>query len=140
VKALFLEFLLQQTKLRKDLPLSQDERLAFVKLLLNPKVTRFDFDVLGSPSELPDPDGLTDDDYLWDDCFDDMWTELAAKCPDLTFVREMRPRSIWSDNDTPLNAKVFTFSQLTCLETSCTITTGRYLICKYCLFYQNNIL
>jgi len=108
--------------------LSQEERLALVKLLLNPRVKKFEFEVLGGPAEYCDIDDLSADDFwIWDVYFDDIWTELAAKCPNLLSVREMRPLSFWVHDVAPLSTEVFTFSQLTRLETSCTINSGMYI-------------
>jgi len=105
--------------------LSRDERLALIKLLLNPEVKKFNFEVLDAPIVYLDSSDSTNL-LMWGEYFDVVWTELAAKCPNLTFVREMRPNDYWyiCDN-TILSTKVFTFSQLTCLETNCTINAGK---------------
>jgi hypothetical protein len=89
LKSKFLEFLLQQTKQKKNIPLNQDQRVTLVKLLLSPRVKKFDFAVFVNPDYLHSEE--EEEEFLmWTELFDDFWPELAAKCPNLLHVREMR--------------------------------------------------
>jgi len=109
---------------QSKVPLRIDLRVKLVKALLNSKMTCFDFAVLGSP-ELINKEEYDDFYVMWQNIFDDFWTELAAKCPGLLEVREFRPRDE-SNMETALelDRKVYSFSKLSSLETNSFINAG----------------
>jgi len=121
LKTALFEFLLQLTKQGKEIPLGDWEgRMQLVKLLLNKELRYFDFGVLKCPVE-------TDNWELYQTFlakFDEIWDVLAAKCPKLLKIREMRPIDMSYEHFPALNPKVYTFQKLLCLETNSTIDPG----------------
>jgi len=114
---------MQMNELKKNIPLNLDQKLQLVHVLLNSTVKKFDFGVLGLAREsMKQQYELSKDTIVkWNKIFDDLWKELAAKCPNLLQVTEIRPHPLRTRS---LNNSVFTFSKLISLETSCTINSG----------------
>jgi len=126
VKALILDFLLHQTKLKKQIPLSLEQRFSLVEQLLNPRLKKFDFAVLDPPKDLYDSD--YDEIETWNEDFDYIWDLLVAKCPNLEFLREKRATTFGNFEHAPLNPNIFSFSQLTYFASNCAITSGNLII------------
>jgi len=124
VKTGFLEFLLQLGKNNKSVPLTLDKRVQLVKLLLNSRLAKFNFLVLGSDVfyfEGDEPNAI--ETYLmWEAAFNEIWTALAEKCPDLSELTEFRPE--FSGLFENINKEVFSFAKLKSLETGRFITPG----------------
>jgi len=127
VKSSFLELLLQLTKKRKNVPLSGDQRFELVKILLNKTVKEFDFAIFNCPFDIETK--LLK--LKWQQIFEGVWNELAAKCPNLLHVTEDAPES------TCVNVGVFTFSKLLSLETNCFINACKLV---HCIFIKAEIL
>jgi len=120
MKTSFLDFILKLSKQGKTIPLSVEQRVILIKLLLHKSLDHFDFNVVIAPQE--SHEYFDERSFLtWNKVFDDLWIELAAKCPNLLTIRERRPVGII---DATLNFKVFTFSELLCLDTNCCINAG----------------
>jgi len=121
----FLNFLLELSEQRKNIPLSVDQRLNLIKSLLHEEVKTFNFELMGCPS-LIDRESL----HLltkWQIVYDDLWTELAAKCPNLRHVKEKRPKVYGYReplNIVKLNSQALKLSKLICLETDTVIDSG----------------
>jgi len=126
-KTAFLEFLLELTKQKKNIPLSLNQRLNLIKSLLHKELERFDFSLINSPRILDY--GLNDLMAAWHTVYDYLWTELAPKCPNLKHIKERRP--VFYDHRNPLNTvklnrQALKFSKLMCLETNTTIDSGLF--------------
>jgi len=120
LKNTFLELLLQLAKQEKSIPLNLDQKVQLIKILLNKTVKHFDFEILKIPSFI-----LKEEPFLaWEKSFDDLWTELAEKCPNLLSLREMRPCRFAGFPENKLNSKVFNFTKLNCLRTNSFIDPG----------------
>jgi len=150
LKTEFLELLTRQTKEGKAIPLNIDQRVQLIQLLLNETVKRFDFDVLDCPMDI---DQYSNEDSIniffhWKRVYDNLWPELAAKCPRLQHIREMRPRWYPHSDDEMcyLNNNVFNFDDMKCLETNCLITSGNLIYelaispCNINNKFQNSLL
>jgi len=135
---------MQLKKQEKHIPLSLGQRAELIKSLLNSTVKQFDFSVLENAAE-PFVDQKSKKLLALnrEKIFNDLWTQLAVKCPNLLKIRDMRPEMVPCTQTNPikLNKLVFTFSKLLCLETNCIIDPGsnlcqtfpdlRYLICFF---------
>jgi len=130
LKTSLLELLAKLHKQEKRIPLSLEQRFELVKALLNSKVKEFDFAILENPNdENVNKRARKMIALRREKIFNELWTELAEKCPDLLKIREMRPEMV---EKTPpklfkLNKLVFSFSKLLCLETNCIINPGLVL-------------
>jgi len=101
-----------------------------VKALLNSTVKQFDFSVLESPdNENVNKKARKMINLRREKIYNELWAELAAKCPNLLKIREMRPEMIDNSPLKPikLNKLVFSFSKLLCLETNCIVDSGWFL-------------
>jgi len=126
LKTDFLELLTRLTKEGKSIPLNLNQRVQLIKLLLNDTVKIFDFDVLDSPKTIMAD--TVETFFYWKNEFDNLWAELAAKCPQLQHLREMRPNWYPKNEDefNYLNNCVFNFREMRCLETNCFLTSGLF--------------
>jgi len=125
VKSAFLEYLLQLTKQKTAVPLSLQDRWEVVKLLLNERMKKFDFLVLHHTERVTAAE-LADNLYrtMWTNIYDNLWTELTARCPNLEYVRDVRPGGVHEKRAVQLHPEVLKLDKLTCLETNCYITSG----------------
>jgi len=119
----------------KSIPLSFEQRVDLVKPLLNSRIKNFDFNILGHPEysrEYCNEFRSEEDIKLaihWDQVFDDLWTDLSAKCPNLESIRELRYTDFIKQHR--LRQQIFNFKSLICLETSAILDTGIYTNFKY---------
>jgi len=122
MKTAILELLLQLTKQRKNIPLTLDQKVKLVQVLLHDRVKHFDFAVFG----LTDPTSTRYRNisnalvFKYQEIYNEIWSELADKCHNLLEIRSIFPGSVAIE----LNHKAFDFPKLTCLETNCFITEG----------------
>jgi len=97
-------------------------RLKLVKMLLNKELRYFDFEVLKCYTGVQRCDWELYLMFLSE--FNEIWDELAAKCPKLLKIREMRPIDFSGNHFPALNPKVYTFKRLLCLETNSIVDSG----------------
>jgi len=138
VKTSFLEHLTQLNNDGKLIPLSTEQRLELIEMLLHKNLKVFDFSLLiGQDFEFTDFSQEREFLAKWEAVYARMWTSLAAKCPDLLDIRDHWP--IHPNRPNPVNLrskldkKVFTFSKLISLDSHCYIDSG------FCLKDPNNV-
>jgi len=133
LKTSLLELLMQLKKQEKHIPLSLGQRAELIKSLLNSTVKQFDFSVLENAAE-PFVDQKSKKLLALnrEKIFNELWTQLAVKCPNLLKIRDVRPEMMEEMPNKPikLNDMVFTFSDLLVLETNCTIDSGTLYLNK----------
>jgi len=119
VKTSFLELLTQLQSQGKIIPLRVEERVKLINILLHETLKRFDFSVLICRDE-EFKEGSRESVSKWQRIYDQMWTSLAAKCPNLLHIKERRPvMPNESDNKISLDTNVLAFSKLLSLDTIC---------------------
>jgi len=120
----FLELLTHLNDQGKIIPLHVEQRVKLIEILLNKTLKKFNFSLL-----------ICDDDKfnkgskeflsMWRSIYAQMWTSLAAKCPNLVHIKERRPDELNEKNTkSRLDTNVFSFSKLLTLDTDCYFDSG----------------
>jgi len=137
VKTSFLDLLTQLKKQGKKTHFWWvEQRVKLIKSLLHKSLKRFDFSILFTQDD-EHCGGSTEEFWKnkWRLIFDQMWTDLAAKCPNLQQIKERRPVHQGCEQ-IRLDLRVFTFTKLLYLDTDCyadSSTSPKTNI--QCLFY-----
>jgi len=126
MKTTFLDLLTQLNNEGKIIPLSTEQRLKLIEMLLHKKLKQFDFSlVIGQDFEFLEFSKEREFSAKWEVVYARMWTSLADKCPGLLHIKELRPvHPLSPSRRTKLDEKIFKFSNLLSLDTNCYVDSG----------------
>jgi len=126
MKSSFLEFLTKLNNNCKRIPLTTEQRLKLIEMLLHETLQKFDFCLLiGQDFEFTDFSQEREFFAKWEAVYARLWTSLAAKCPNLLHIRERWPvHPLSPSRRSKLDEKIFKFSKLISLDTNCSVDSG----------------